>query len=95
MALACSRREPRPLGRQQGFLLTTGIWVVFPLFGALPFWFGAPHASFTDALFEAMSAITTTGLDGVRRPRASCPPARCSGAACCNGSAASASWWWR
>ena len=61
MALACSRRDGRPLGRQQGFLLTTGIWVVFPLFGALPFWFGAPRASFTDAMFEAMSAITTTG----------------------------------
>ena len=33
MALACSRRDRRPLQRQQGFLLTTGIWVVFPLFG--------------------------------------------------------------
>jgi trk system potassium uptake protein TrkH len=61
MALACSRRDRRPLGRQQGFLLTTGIWVVFPLFGALPFWLGAPLASYTDAMFEAMSAITTTG----------------------------------
>jgi len=61
MTLACSRRERKPLARQQGFLLTTGIWVVFPLFGALPFWLGAPRADFTDALFEAMSAITTTG----------------------------------
>jgi trk system potassium uptake protein TrkH len=35
--------------------------VVFPFFAALPFWFGAPHADFTDALFESMSALTTTG----------------------------------
>ncbi len=61
MALACSRRDRTPLTRQQGFLLTTGIWVIFPLFGALPFCLGAPRASFTDAMFEAMSAITTTG----------------------------------
>ena len=61
MAFACSRRDRRPLTRQQGFLLTTGIWVIFPLFGALPFCLGAPRASFTDAMFEAMSAITTTG----------------------------------
>jgi len=61
MTLACSRRGHAVIGRQQGFLLTTGIWVVFPAFGALPFWLGAPHASFTDAMFEARSAITTTG----------------------------------
>jgi trk system potassium uptake protein len=61
MTLACTQREGEALSRQQGFLLTTGIWVVFPVFGALPFFFGAPRASFTDAMFEAMSAITTTG----------------------------------
>ena len=44
MALACSRRERKPLGRREGFLLTAGIWVVFPVFGALPFWLGAPGA---------------------------------------------------
>ena len=61
MSLACARGGQTTIGRQQGFLLTTGIWVVFPAFGALPFWLGAPRASFTDAMFEAMSAITTTG----------------------------------
>lgn len=61
MALACmSGREPG-LTLQQIFLLTTGTWVVLPLFGALPFWIGEPEASFTDAFFEAMSGFTTTG----------------------------------
>jgi trk system potassium uptake protein TrkH len=61
MAVACASQDRRPIGRRQSFLLATGIWAVFPFFGALPFWFGAPHANFTDALFEAMSALTTTG----------------------------------
>lgn len=49
------------LKRHQAFLLTVLIWVVLPLFGALPFVFGAPLATFTDAFFEAMSGMTTTG----------------------------------
>ena len=51
----------RGLSRQQAFLLTVLIWVVGPTFGALPFVFGAPAASFTDGFFEAMSGLTTTG----------------------------------
>ena len=54
--------------RQQAFLLTVLVCAVLPLFGALPFILGAPQATFTDAYFEAMSALTTTGgwlsLDG-------------------------------
>jgi trk system potassium uptake protein len=42
-------------------MLATGIWIVFPFFGAIPFMLGAPRASFTDGFFEAMSALTTTG----------------------------------
>ena len=61
MALACMSSKSRGLTLQQSFLLATGIWVFFCAFGALPFWFGAPWASFTDAVFEAMSALSTTG----------------------------------
>lgn len=43
------------------FLLTFGIWVLTPLVGALPLMMGAPHLGFTDAYFEAVSGITTTG----------------------------------
>ncbi|MEM6943772.1 MAG: TrkH family potassium uptake protein, partial [Pseudomonadota bacterium] len=43
------------------FLLTTLVWAVLPLFGGLPFMLAAPGASFTDAYFEAMSGLTTTG----------------------------------
>ena len=34
---------------------------MLPAAGAVPFMIGAPHASFTDAYFEAMSGLTTTG----------------------------------
>ncbi len=73
VALACRNGVGPGLSMQQTFLLTTGVWVVLPLFGALPFMFGVPEASFTDALFEAMSGMTTTGttvfagLDGMPR----------------------------
>ncbi len=49
------------LNIRQTFLLTTLSWLVLPLFGAIPFWIGAPNLSYTDAFFEAMSGLTTTG----------------------------------
>ncbi|GMG83358.1 TrkH family potassium uptake protein [Paralimibaculum aggregatum] len=53
------------LSRQQAFLLTTLVWVVLPVFGALPFLYGpadTPYRlDFTDAYFEAVSGLTTTG----------------------------------
>ncbi|WP_261834338.1 TrkH family potassium uptake protein [Vibrio ishigakensis] len=42
------------------FLVTTLVWVVCTVFAALPFVF-INHISFTDAFFETMSGITTTG----------------------------------
>ncbi|TJZ93031.1 TrkH family potassium uptake protein [Paracoccus gahaiensis] len=49
------------LSLHQAFLLTSGIWLVLPLFGCLPFMLGMPNATFTDAMFESMSGFTTTG----------------------------------
>ena len=51
----------RSLTIQQAFLLTSGLWAVLPVFGALPFLLGQPDAAFVDAYFEAMSGLTTTG----------------------------------
>ncbi|MGF6862275.1 trk system potassium uptake protein TrkH [Rhodobacteraceae bacterium MBR-64] len=61
VALACRNRVGEGLSIQQSFLLTTGLWAVLPLFGALPFMIGAPDVGLTDAYFEAMSGLTTTG----------------------------------
>ncbi|MDJ1007759.1 MAG: TrkH family potassium uptake protein [Paracoccaceae bacterium] len=46
---------------QQTFLITTGVWLALPLFGALPFFIGQPGLRYVDAFFEAMSGLTTTG----------------------------------
>lgn len=61
IALACANGVREGLTIQQTFLLTTGVWVALPLFGALPFMFGDTEARFVDAFFEAMSGLTTTG----------------------------------
>ncbi len=60
-ALASANGVKRQLTIQQTFLLTTGVWLMLPVFGALPFVMGEPHARLVDAFFEAMSGMTTTG----------------------------------
>ena len=50
-----------PLRVKEMFLCTTLIWLFFALFSALPFFVSLYHLSWTDAVFEAMSGLTTTG----------------------------------
>jgi len=47
--------------RQQAFVLTTLSWVAVCVFGALPFLLGPHEMGATDALFESVSGLTTTG----------------------------------
>lgn len=61
IALSCANGVKEGLTIQQTFLLTTGVWLTLPIFGALPFVLGATDLSFTDAFFESMSGLTTTG----------------------------------
>jgi trk system potassium uptake protein TrkH len=46
---------------QQAFLLTALSWLSIAIFGSLPFIFSDLEFSFTNAFFESMSGITTTG----------------------------------
>lgn len=61
IALACANGLHDRISLQQTFLLATGVWMALPLFGALPFLFGATAARPVDAVFESMSGLTTTG----------------------------------
>ena len=45
----------------QAFILTALSWLSIAIFGSLPFIFSELNLSFTDAFFESMSGITTTG----------------------------------
>ncbi len=55
------RRWRRELQPRDGFLLVAVVWGALPVFGALPLMFHLPGLSFTDAYFEAVSGLTTTG----------------------------------
>lgn len=49
------------MGRRDAYLVVTLSWVIFSLFGTLPFLISGYITSFTDAYFETMSGFTTTG----------------------------------
>ena len=51
----------RKVNLQQAFLLTALSWLSVAIFGSLPFIFSSMEMSITDAFFESMSGITTTG----------------------------------
>ena len=51
----------KKLNLQQAFLLTALSWLSIAIFGSLPFVFSNIDFSFTNAFFESMSGITTTG----------------------------------
>lgn len=61
LAMSCSNGVGEGLTIRQTFLLTTGVWVALPFFGAIPFLLGETELRFVDAYFEAMSGLTTTG----------------------------------
>ena len=54
------RNEERAYGTREGYLINTGIWLIFSLFGTLPFIFSGTVESFADAFFESISGFTTT-----------------------------------
>ena len=61
LALASSNGNHIGLDIQKTFLLTTLVWVALSVFASLPFILGYTNANLVDAIFEAVSGITTTG----------------------------------
>ena len=62
MAVAlATRRFRRELKPRDGFLLVTLSWVLMSGSATIPLMIALPDLSFTDAYFEAMSGLTTTG----------------------------------
>ena len=51
----------REMGKRDGMLLTALVWVIFSLFGMLPFILCDIHLNVAEAFFESMSGFTTTG----------------------------------
>ncbi len=55
------RNEEKIYGNKEGYIIISGIWLLFSLFGTLPFLISGSINSFCDAFFESMSGFTTTG----------------------------------
>ncbi len=56
------RRQRRELRLRDGFVVVASFWTVLGTFGAAPLYLAEmPSMSFTDAVFESMSGLTTTG----------------------------------
>ena len=51
----------RNISRKDGYIVVTLCWVIFSLFGALPYMLSGYIPDFTDAFFETISGFTTTG----------------------------------
>ncbi|MDF1748113.1 MAG: TrkH family potassium uptake protein [Alphaproteobacteria bacterium] len=61
MLALTNRVKTIALSIRQAFVMTTTSWCLLPAFAALPLSFSDLNLSYTDAFFEAMSGITTTG----------------------------------
>ena len=62
VALGVSNKVHAPeLSIRQAFVLTTLSWLALTAFSALPFLWSDLNLGYTDAFFEAMSGLTTTG----------------------------------
>jgi trk system potassium uptake protein TrkH len=59
--IVINRNAPHKLNVREVFLLTASAWICVCLFGALPFVLSHTVGDFADAMFESVSAVTTTG----------------------------------
>jgi len=56
-----NRKAPRQIGKREGYIIVSMAWVVFSLFGMLPFLISGAIPDITNAFFETISGFTTTG----------------------------------
>jgi trk system potassium uptake protein TrkH len=61
LAYFSTRKSKLELDRRDGYMIVTSGWILFSLFGTLPFLLTGSITNFTDAFFETISGFTTTG----------------------------------
>lgn len=59
--LRIGRHASKRVTEREGYVIVALVWVIFSLFGMLPFYLSGAIPEFTDAFFETMSGFTTTG----------------------------------
>ena len=57
------RKKPKDttIYGKDGFVIIASAWILWSIFGALPFWISGAIPSYVDAFFETVSGFTTTG----------------------------------
>lgn len=55
------RGKERNISRKDGYIVVTLCWIIFSIFGAVPYYLSDCLPSVTDAFFETMSGFSTTG----------------------------------
>ncbi len=58
---AATWKSRKDIGKREGFVIVTMVWLVFSFFGCIPYIISGSIPSFTDAFFETISGFTTTG----------------------------------
>lgn len=61
LGLAFGSRATNRMGEREGYVIVACVWLVFSVFGMLPYYLSGQIATITDAWFETMSGFTTTG----------------------------------
>ena len=59
--LLAGRHAERRVSEREGYVIVASVWLVYSLFGMLPFWLSGALPSITDAWYETMAGFTTTG----------------------------------
>lgn len=59
--MASGRKAKGVIGRREGSVIVTSIWIIFSLVGMMPYLLTGSIQSVADAFFETMSGFTTTG----------------------------------
>ncbi len=61
LALILTKGAEKKIGKHEGFVIVSLVWVVFSFFGSLPYMLSDSIPTLTNAFFETMSGFTTTG----------------------------------
>ena len=61
VGLYLGRRSGQSMGRKDGYIIVSMVWVLFALIGMLPFLFEGAVPDVASAYFETMSGFTSTG----------------------------------
>lgn len=61
--LIFGRKKPKDstIYGKDGFIIIASAWILWSIFGAMPFWISGSIPSYVDAFFETVSGFTTTG----------------------------------